>query len=214
MLAAAGLTGLSQAALTASSRADVRLVWQTPLARRLLRDFFALPDDESPVVLREEDDASAIGSLIAACRLSQREADVRYPVVLAKTSNDIGDILGNSQRTVNKHLERVFEKPGVETRTAAANLAQSGMRGACASPVLVAGRPAPPAGSREGGGRVAKRPAARRPARWRSVWVWRLASRAAAQAAAFCLSVQRCSEATRWRMKLTSSAGGIGRLMK
>lgn len=65
---------------------------------------------------------------------------------------------------MNKHLERVFEKPGIETRTAAANLAQSGMRGACASPVLVAGRPAPPAGSRGGrgeGGEKAGRPAAR-----------------------------------------------------
>ncbi len=30
------------------------------------------------------------------------------------------DILGVSQRTVNKHLEHIFEKLGVETRTAAA----------------------------------------------------------------------------------------------
>jgi len=30
---------------------------------------------------------------------------------------------------VNKHLEHVFEKLGVETRTSAANLAMSKMRG-------------------------------------------------------------------------------------
>jgi DNA-binding CsgD family transcriptional regulator len=38
-----------------------------------------------------------------------------------------GDILGTSPRTVNKHLEHVFEKLGVETRTAAANLAMARM---------------------------------------------------------------------------------------
>ena len=50
-------------------------------------------------------------------------------MTLGKTSKDIGDILGSSPRTVNKHLEHVFEKLGVETRTSAANLAMSKMRG-------------------------------------------------------------------------------------
>ena len=79
--------------------------------------------------LREENDASAIESLIAVFRLTQREAEVLYWVTLGKTSKDIGDILGSSPRTVNKHLEHVFEKLGVETRTSAANLAMSKMRG-------------------------------------------------------------------------------------
>eukprot|EP01041_Mallomonas_annulata_P023308 gene23308-43790_t len=35
----------------------------------------------------------------------------------------IADILGMSHRTVNKHLEHVFEKLGVETRSAAAAIA-------------------------------------------------------------------------------------------
>ena len=43
---------------------------------------------------------------------------------------DIGDILGCSPSTVIKHLEHVFEKLGVETRTAAANLAMNKMCGA------------------------------------------------------------------------------------
>ena len=71
----------------------------------------------------------AVESLIAAFRLTQREAEVLYWVVRGKTSKDIGDILGSSPRTVDKHLEHVFEKLGVETRTAAANLAMSRMRG-------------------------------------------------------------------------------------
>ena len=53
-----------------------------------------------------------------------------YWVTLGKTSKDIGDILGCSPSTVIKHLEHVFEKLGVETRTAAANLAMNKMCGA------------------------------------------------------------------------------------
>ncbi|QKV57324.1 MAG: response regulator transcription factor [Dechloromonas sp.] len=162
-------------ATVAVRAADGRLVWQTPLARKLLNDFFGNPEDVAPVellnwiananrargegreptalmvadgnrrllasfhdqtgedewlvVLREENDASAVDSLIAAFRLTQREAEVLYWVVQGKTSKDIGDILGSSPRTVNKHLEHVFEKLGVETRTAAANLALGKMRG-------------------------------------------------------------------------------------
>ncbi len=100
-------------------------------SRRLLASFHdQTGDEEWLVVLREENDASAIESLIAAFRLTQREAEVLYWVVQGKTSNDIGEILGNSPRTVNKHLEHVFEKLGVETRTAAANMALGKMRGA------------------------------------------------------------------------------------
>ena len=98
--------------------------------RRLLASFHdQTGDEEWLVVLREENDASAIESLIAAFRLTQREAEVLYWVTRGKTSKDIGDILGSSSRTVNKHLEHIHEKLGVETRTAAANLAMSKIRG-------------------------------------------------------------------------------------
>jgi DNA-binding CsgD family transcriptional regulator len=50
---------------------------------------------------------------------------VLYWVVKGKTNRDIGDILGTSPRTVHKHLEHVFEKLGVETRTAAASMAMT-----------------------------------------------------------------------------------------
>jgi DNA-binding NarL/FixJ family response regulator len=99
-------------------------------SRRLLASLHdQTGDDEWLVVLREENDASAIESLIAAFRLTQREAEVLYWLSLGKTNNDIADILGNSPRTVNKHLEHVFEKLGVETRTAAAKLAMGKMKG-------------------------------------------------------------------------------------
>ena len=148
---------------------DGKLVWQTPLARTLLSDFFTAENEQAPsallvwvqgaliahqqgrevkavvvtkgsrrllasfheqtaeeewlLVLREEDDASDVAALIAAFRLTQKEGEVLYWVTQGKTSKDIGDILGSSPRTVNKHLEHIYEKLGVETRTAAANLA-------------------------------------------------------------------------------------------
>jgi DNA-binding CsgD family transcriptional regulator len=49
--------------------------------------------------------------------------------MMGKTNRDIGAILGTSPRTVNKHLEHVFSKLGVETRTAAAALALNRLRG-------------------------------------------------------------------------------------
>jgi len=51
--------------------------------------------------------------------LTPREAEVLQWVAAGKTDRDIAAILGISPRTVHKHLERVYEKLGVETRTAA-----------------------------------------------------------------------------------------------
>jgi DNA-binding NarL/FixJ family response regulator len=58
-----------------------------------------------------------------AAPLTGREAEVLSWLAKGKTNRDIADILGMSPRTVNKHLEHIFEKLGVETRTAAAALA-------------------------------------------------------------------------------------------
>lgn len=55
-------------------------------------------------------------------QLTAREAETLYWVALGKTNREIGEIMQISPRTVNKHLEHVFEKLGVETRTAAAAL--------------------------------------------------------------------------------------------
>jgi len=40
-----------------------------------------------------------------------------------KTNRDIAQILGLSPRTVDKHLEQIYAKLGVENRTAAAAIA-------------------------------------------------------------------------------------------
>ncbi len=76
------------------------------------------------------DDETLIARLMALFRLTPREAEVLFWVIKGKTNRDIGEILNTSPRTVNKHLEHVFEKLGVETRTAAANMAMSRVGGA------------------------------------------------------------------------------------
>lgn len=146
---------------------DGRVVWQTPLARQWMAQYFGdevdavtpaplaawlagqtetpltvirgsarliftAPDqrhgDQWMIVLREESDTARVQALMALFRLTQRESEVLHWVIQGKTNRDIGDILGMSPRTVNKHLEHVFEKLGVETRTAAATLATNRLR--------------------------------------------------------------------------------------
>lgn len=55
--------------------------------------------------------------------LTQREAEVLLWISYGKPNRVISEILSISPRTVNKHLEQVFEKLGVETRAAAAAFA-------------------------------------------------------------------------------------------
>ncbi|HTP40266.1 MAG TPA: response regulator [Steroidobacteraceae bacterium] len=55
-----------------------------------------------------------------ALQLTTREAEVLLWISRGKSNRDIGEILGISPRTVNKHLEQVFIKLGVENRAAAA----------------------------------------------------------------------------------------------
>ena len=57
--------------------------------------------------------------------LTQREAEALLWVSRGKANREISEILGISPRTVNKHLEQVFIKLGVEKRAAAAARATS-----------------------------------------------------------------------------------------
>lgn len=146
---------------------DGRIVWQTPLARQWMQQYFGddvdavtpapltawlagatetpltiirgaarltftAPDrrggDQWMIVLREESDTARVQALMALFRVTQREAEVLHWVIQGKTNRDIAAILGMSPRTVNKHLEHVFDKLGVETRTAAATLATTRLR--------------------------------------------------------------------------------------
>ncbi|MDQ0563776.1 DNA-binding response OmpR family regulator [Rhizobium mesoamericanum] len=52
--------------------------------------------------------------------LTQRESEVLLWIAKGKANRDIGEILGLSARTVNKHLEQIYVKLGVENRASAA----------------------------------------------------------------------------------------------
>jgi DNA-binding response OmpR family regulator/DNA-binding CsgD family transcriptional regulator len=172
------LDAFGQAAI-AITPVDGKIVWQTPLARELMKRYFEhhypennaqtpmqllswvnqiqssenkspetiLPlviiktrsrltfsvtdtnnDEQWVILLREDSDEAQIEALLNIFKLTMRESEVLYWATKGKTSRDIGDILGSSPRTVNKHLEHVFIKLGVETRTAAASLAASKLR--------------------------------------------------------------------------------------
>lgn len=61
--------------------------------------------------------------LAEAFALTHREAEVLLWLSHGKTNRDIAEILSLSARTVNKHLEQVFHKMGVDNRTSAAVMA-------------------------------------------------------------------------------------------
>jgi DNA-binding CsgD family transcriptional regulator len=76
--------------------------------------------DQTLLLLSEQatvDGAQAPGAL----DLSSREAEVLAWVARGRTNSEIGSILSISSRTIQKHLERIFQKLGVESRTAAAS---------------------------------------------------------------------------------------------
>ncbi len=55
--------------------------------------------------------------------LTERESEVLYWIANGKANREAAEILKMSPRTVNKHLEQIFTKLGVENRTAAAGIA-------------------------------------------------------------------------------------------
>ena len=112
---ASGSSDIAAAALCRHTAADGR----TLLARRL----GDVGMGESMWLLSLQSAGEASASRLATAALTPRETEVLSWIAKGKTNRDVGDILGLSPRTVNKHLEHVFEKLGVETRAAAAALA-------------------------------------------------------------------------------------------
>ena len=71
------------------------------------------------LITLEEVVLNAPAPALEALGLTRREAEVMSWVAQGKTNREVGLILGSSARTVQKHLEHIFEKLGVESRTAA-----------------------------------------------------------------------------------------------
>lgn len=85
-------------------------------------EFLALVDGREYLLrLRTpQNQNSAAAALRERFQLTLRESDVLLWIANGKTNREIGQILDMSPRTVNKHLEQVFRKLGVENRTSAA----------------------------------------------------------------------------------------------
>jgi len=80
-------------------------------------------ENEILIRLNELDPRRDIDKLVGGLGLTRREAEVLLWLSYGKSSIDISDVLEISPRTVQKHLEHVYEKLGVETRSAATAIA-------------------------------------------------------------------------------------------
>ena len=80
-------------------------------------------DGEILLRLLDCDQGSDEERLADAFGLTLREAEVLLWITHGKSNKEIAEILEMSPRTVNKHLEQIFNKLGIENRTAAATMA-------------------------------------------------------------------------------------------
>lgn len=94
---------------------------RTRLGNRLRVHFVSDPDNGAAgflLIKHERLDLEA--THLVQLPLTAREREVLALVVAGKTNGEIATILMISARTVQKHLEHIFQKLGVETRMAAA----------------------------------------------------------------------------------------------
>ena len=112
-------TWVKQQEVALRGKDDV-LLEQKPLvlAREGKRLVIRLVSDlDQNLLLLEEHPTTMQSQSLAPFGLSPREAQVLSWVSQGKTNKDIGMILELSPRTVQKHLEHIYQKVGVESRT-------------------------------------------------------------------------------------------------
>lgn len=79
--------------------------------------------DEFLLRILENNAGSEAETIRNKLALTHREAEVLMWIARGKSNRDVAEILNLSPRTVNKHLEQVYTKLGVENRTSAAAIA-------------------------------------------------------------------------------------------
>jgi DNA-binding response OmpR family regulator/DNA-binding CsgD family transcriptional regulator len=84
--------------------------------------------DEFLLRLARDTASDSVGEFSKQLGLTSREGEVLSWLSKGKTNRDIAQILGLSPRTVDKHLEQIYAKLGVENRTAAAAVAVNATR--------------------------------------------------------------------------------------
>lgn len=81
-----------------------------------------------PVVIELQPLAASSPRALLGLGLTPREAEVLFWLSEGKTNAEIGIILNSARRTVEKHVERIFEKLRVENRSGAIRVALEAMR--------------------------------------------------------------------------------------
>ena len=84
--------------------------------RALVVNLVSDPAREQHLLTLSDEKLQAPPRTLVELGLTQREAEVLCWVAQGKTNREIGMILDMSARTVQKHLEHVFQKLGVESR--------------------------------------------------------------------------------------------------
>lgn len=106
-----------------SAGASVRLTQDTADGMLELVLVARYRENEVLIRLNELNPRKDVERLAASLSLTMREAEVLLWGSYGKSCGDISDVLEISPRTVQKHLEHVYEKLGVETRSAAVAIA-------------------------------------------------------------------------------------------
>ncbi len=90
------------------------------------------PPAGSDLAVLELVDAAAGPAALLTLGLTPREAEVLFWVAEGKANGEIATILGSARRTVEKHVEHVLDKLGVENRASAVRVALDALRAASA----------------------------------------------------------------------------------
>jgi DNA-binding CsgD family transcriptional regulator len=78
---------------------------------------------EQHLLLLTEERTAVSPKALTQLKITTRESEVLFWVAQGKTNAETATLLGVRPRTVHKHLEHIYQKLGVETRTAAARQA-------------------------------------------------------------------------------------------
>jgi DNA-binding NarL/FixJ family response regulator len=115
------LAGMQEA--TAGGRRSSPVEVQAGGCRLLLTLIGRTGRDEVLIGVERTDSTAPEARLRNRFGLTTRECQVLVWIARGKSNRDIGEILELSPRTVNKHLERIYVKLGVENRASAAAVA-------------------------------------------------------------------------------------------
>jgi len=118
------LASTRQAAVGGMPAATTAEIALTKAGNRLVLQALSCAATDGPVeasltLLLDEHLSPAHSTRLDSLPLTAREREVMHWLAAGKTDREIAALLGCSHRTVQKHLQRIYEKLGVETRTAA-----------------------------------------------------------------------------------------------